>query len=141
MTPDFDAARWLTLLMSFANLAFMIFVYRAGARRTALDGMARKLDKIGEQADRAVTETRQKLDEVEEERRTESGERNRELGLLHARISRVENELTHLPTKEQMHTVSLAVEKISGSVSTISAKLSAVEATAARVENFLLEHK
>lgn len=71
-----------------------------------------------------------------EERTTKS---ENKLVELDRRVQALESEMRHLPDKEMTHRLELAMEKISGRLDTIDAKLKPITATGERLTELLLE--
>jgi hypothetical protein len=150
------------LLVAAANFVFTIYTFRAGAKRDAVEKLETRLNQIAgdakagdtatvadigkklgeltghaEAGDAAIAAT---VEDFKTEWREGIAERNAKISAMQDRLTRVEGEIGHLPTKDQVNALTLAISDLSGDVRTLSAELAAVKATAGRVENFLLEH-
>lgn len=56
-----------------------------------------------------------------------------------ARLTKVENEIAHLPDREVAHRLELVVEKLSGRIETLDERLKPVAAIGERMQELLLE--
>lgn len=56
-------------------------------------------------------------------------------------IQKIESEMEHLPDLKSVHGLDMKIEQLSGAMGMLSESLKAVERTAHRIENYLLEAK
>lgn len=61
-----------------------------------------------------------------------------ELDDISKRVTSVENEIKHIPSKDVVHQLELSISKIEGDIHAMSEAFKAVERTAVRIESFLL---
>ncbi len=66
-------------------------------------------------------------------------ELQKEMGKLSRRVDHVETELTHLPDKDAVHDLQLAVTRVEGTISTMAEAFKAIERTTRRVEDYLIK--
>ncbi|KQZ14325.1 hypothetical protein ASD44_09745 [Mesorhizobium sp. Root554] len=59
--------------------------------------------------------------------------------LVEARLIKLESDFQHLPEREQVHRIELAVERLSGALATMDERLKPVSAIAARLQDLEFE--
>lgn len=55
------------------------------------------------------------------------------------RIQNIESELKHLPGKDEVHKLNIAVTEMRGTISTIGNQISTANLSMARIENYILQ--
>lgn len=108
---------WVVALNSLITLAGGVYVFlTSGAKATAtsLDAYKSKNDSTVDALIKAIAEQAGKMQ------------------ILQA-------ELTHLPNRNQVHELAMAIQKMSGQISTLDERLKPVAATSARIQNYLME--
>ncbi len=61
------------------------------------------------------------------------------VGTLGTKVQLLENALSQMPDKDTVHALDLKVTELTGSINVVAESLQAVERTAHRIENFLLD--
>lgn len=54
-----------------------------------------------------------------------------------SRLNKVENELKHLPTKDQVHDLRVGIADLEGSIRTMEASMSAINRTVSNIDTYL----
>lgn len=55
------------------------------------------------------------------------------------RVQKIENELEHLPSKEDVHELKLAIERLNGVVAKLGGDMQTISRTVDRIDNYLRE--
>jgi hypothetical protein len=108
-------------VISAAALGWSLLAYRLGARKAETTAINGRIDKLASE-----------LSEHKEAGQTSRAE-------LSQRLGSVETRLQHLPDKDSVHQLNIAVTEIRGLIGVQGEALKTVAATASRVESFLLE--
>ena len=125
-----DLRPWAVLAIMFFQALFTLYLFRRTSTKEAVAALDKRFDAIAVTAKGDVAAVREEVKLADQH-----------IEGLHNRLSAVEGEIKHLPTKDQVHALHLGMMEINGKVREQSQVLEAVKATAQRVENFLLEHK
>ena len=82
-----------------------------------------------------------RLDALSLEKDLTGQQRNhaKSVGELKDRVAKIEAEIAHLPNKDSVHQLELAITKIGGDISTMSEKFASVARTSTRIEQYLLD--
>lgn len=104
-----DFRLWAPIFISAMAVTVTVWIFRISSRR----------------AD--VTAQQAKLDQIE-----------KDVGRVDHRVAKLEHDFQHLPTKEQVHKLDLAVSDMKGDVKAMSETMRAVDKTTGRLENYLL---
>jgi hypothetical protein len=126
------ALRFGAFGVALAALGWNLLQYRLGARKAEVDAMNKRIDTVANGANKRIDAVAQELDEHKEAGQTSRAE-------LSQRLGSVETRLQHLPDKDSVHQLNIAVTEIRGKIDTQGEALRSVSATASRVEQFLLE--
>lgn len=102
--------QWAPILFSAASLLLAISVQRRQAQLREMEGIGKR-----------VADGESEVDELRE------------------RLGRLEVDMAHLPTKDQVHRLELRVEGIGGDTKAMNETLKAVAASSSRVENYMLQ--
>jgi len=105
-----DILPWLGPIIALASLAYTIINSRSKAAAQKVQLLETKIDRAIDR-DRAIEE----------------------------RVSRVENELRHLPNKEVTHRLEIAMVELSGKMDAFTEQLKPVNAISSRLQELLLE--
>lgn len=128
MDPALDTIlRFGSIAVAGAAFGWSVLQYRLGARKAELDAVNRRIDGVA----KTVGDVAGELQEHKEAGQSSRAE-------LAGRLGNVEAALQHLPDKDSVHRLDLAVTEIRGKIDTQGETLKAVGATASRVEEFLL---
>lgn len=59
--------------------------------------------------------------------------------IVEDRVSRLEGEMQHLPTRQQTHELALALREMKGEIGILTEKLKPISATTERLQDFLID--
>ncbi|MFG1466579.1 DUF2730 family protein [Xanthobacter sp. DSM 24535] len=132
-----DFRLWAPTLMSALAVIVTIWIFRISSRRADVKAQQTRLDQIEKDVSKVdhrvatlepdVTTQQAKLDQIE-----------KDVSKVDHRVAKLEHDFQHLPTKEQVHKLDLAVSDMKGDVKAMNETMKAVDKTTGRLENYLL---
>lgn len=119
------ARLWAGPVLAFLGLAWTIYwslmIARKSAAKAEQDKLAGELVKLKE----ALTSD-EKSDTAQ-------------FGEMRSRLQKVEDDIKHLPTKEQVHSLELAMGDLKGDVREVASSIRPLMATIERINDFLMD--
>jgi uncharacterized coiled-coil protein SlyX len=122
------AFRFLPILISITALSVTIGIFRAGARKDALEKLSARIDAVDKLREADTADGRGSREKVAE------------------RLTAVEQTLAHMPDKDTVHKLAIDVTEIRGdlkaqgkSMEAVTDNLRSLAASGQRIEDYLLK--
>lgn len=125
-----DFRLWLGVIASATIAVVALFSWRASIRRTEISDFNERIAQVEAQMEKA-----------EDASSVRDDMQVKEIRSLHDRVSHVETQLDHMPTKDSVHRLEVTVEGIKGDMRSVSDRLGAVSSSVGRIETFLLAER
>lgn len=127
MTPDL-IGNWIGAVLGAIALATVIYNwFTSGEKSVAADLAASKVSQAAALAEFKVSQA------------LEVGKLRDAIDVHDSRIQQLENEMKHLPDRDQTHRLELAVQKLTGQMETLDERLKPVAAISNRLQEFLID--
>ncbi|TPJ83859.1 DUF2730 family protein [Mesorhizobium sp. B2-6-3] len=119
---------WAGLIAVLISVGSVIYGWLTSGSSKALKDVAALRLEIEEDAD-----------ELAKERRTTDAAIVGRFQMAEERLIKLESDFQHLPEREQVHRIELAVEKLSGSLAAMSERITPISALASRLQELEFE--
>lgn len=114
-----NVAQWIALAISLITVAWGAITVRTKAAADKVDLLEKAMADKASTGRMAAAEDR--------------------LARMDSRLTALENELRHLPSRDQTHKLEIAIAQMSGQLNVMSERLSPVAAISERLQEYLLE--
>lgn len=133
------AKDWVSLALSLIALGTVIVGWFRSGGDKAMKALETHKTAAGERVGKLETDVKGRFEKLEESRTKTADAIVARFQLAESRLLQLESDIKHLPEREQVHRIELAVEKLSGRLETLDERLKPVAAVAMRLQEFELE--